>query len=186
MGLLITFGSIASTICISSLTITILICSGICEQTRRNSSTFRLFSHIIGKYSPHSSRVKPMKRLLLSLLVASLTGYASAQQPTPIPKPSEEQVVRINTDLIQIDVTVLDKDGKVVTGLRADDFELYENGKPQTISNFSFVSKLNGGASVNPEQTNPTIPATTTGTTPLKRADVRRTIALVVDDMNLS
>jgi hypothetical protein len=39
-----------------------------------------------------------------------------AQQPGPTPP--DDQVVRISTDLIQIDVTVTDKDGKVVTGPR--------------------------------------------------------------------
>jgi VWFA-related protein len=126
-----------------------------------------------------------MKRLSLSVFAAFLAALSAyAQQPTPLPKPAEEQVVRINTDLIQIDVTVLDKDGKVVTGLKPEDFELYENRQLQKITNFSFVSKLAGGATANDNFTNPAM--TTTNPVPIKRSDVRRTIALVVDDLNLS
>jgi len=126
-----------------------------------------------------------MKNLLV-LLCTVLLGASSlfAQQPTPTPRPVDEQVVRINTDLIQIDITVLDKDGKVVTNLRPEDFELYENGKAQKIANFSFVSKLTGGAALNADTTSSV--SATTGTVQLKRGDVRRTIALVVDDLNLS
>jgi VWFA-related protein len=120
--------------------------------------------------------------LIFVLLLAASSIFA--QQPTPTARPADDQVVRINTDLIQLDVTVLDKDGKVVTNLRPEDFELYENGKAQKIANFSFVSKLVGGASTSGASTNTV--STTTGAVPLKRGDVRRTIALVVDDMNLS
>jgi VWFA-related protein len=130
-----------------------------------------------------------MKRLSLSVFAAFLAALSAyAQQPTPSPKPSpkptEEQVVRINTDLIQIDVTVLDKDGKVVTGLKPKDFELFENRQLQKITNFSFVSKLAGGSTVNSDTPNQA--ATTSNPVPIERSDVRRTIALVVDDLNLS
>ena len=37
-----------------------------------------------------------------------------------------------------VDVVVRDKTGAVVKGLRADDFELLEDGKPQHIQSFAF------------------------------------------------
>ena len=39
--------------------------------------------------------------------------------------------MRITTNLVQIDVGVT-KDGKPVAGLRPEDFEIFEDGKPQT------------------------------------------------------
>lgn len=55
------------------------------------------------------------------------------------PKPVDDDVVKITTNLIQVDVTVTGKDGKAVEDLRPDEIEIYENGKLQKITAFSFV-----------------------------------------------
>ena len=90
-----------------------------------------------------------MKKYILS------TGFAFAafsavfgQAPKPTP-PAGEEVVRITTNLIQIDVTVTDKDGQVVPGLTADDFELFENGQRQNVSGVTFISRSVGWAAAN-------------------------------------
>jgi hypothetical protein len=54
--------------------------------------------------------------------------------------PQQEDVVRITTNLVQVDAVVTDRDRKPVTDLTAEDFEILEDGKPQQITNFSFVS----------------------------------------------
>jgi Ca-activated chloride channel homolog len=41
----------------------------------------------------------------------------------------DDDVVRVNTDLVIINVTVTDKDGKYVPGLRLSDFKIFEDGK---------------------------------------------------------
>ncbi len=46
-------------------------------------------------------------------------------------------MLRIETDLVQIDVVVADKAGKLVRDLRREDFELYEDGKKQQITHFA-------------------------------------------------
>jgi VWFA-related protein len=110
---------------------------------------------------------------------------ALAQAPTPTP-PADGEVVRISTNLIQLDVTVTDKKGTVIRDLRPEDFEIFENGEKQNISNFSFVSgtKTNGGGiapkSVERGSADSVPPKT------LKSAQVRRTIVLAVDDLSLS
>ncbi len=72
-----------------------------------------------------------MKKIIASLgfvFLCALTNFS--QTSTPTPKPAEDDdVVKISTTLIQIDVTVTDKDGKVVKDLKPEDFEIYENGK---------------------------------------------------------
>jgi VWFA-related protein len=124
------------------------------------------------------------KSLSLIILSLGLSIQAFSQQPAPTP-PADDAVVKISTDLIQVDVTVTDKNGKVVPGLSASDFELFENGDRQNITNFSFVSKIAGGAvageSANNSQQEGALPPTR-----LERGSVRRTIAIVVDDLNLS
>lgn len=89
-------------------------------------------------------------RLLLVafLLLVPLIGYAQdkkkpAQDPkaAPTPKPAveEDDVIRITTELVQSDVMVFDKDGRFVSGLGKDQFELQVDGKPEEITFFESV-----------------------------------------------
>src|SRR5687767_281034 len=48
-----------------------------------------------------------------------------------------QQRFRAGVDLVHFSVIVTDKQGAPITGLTADDFELLEEGKPQSISYFS-------------------------------------------------
>src|SRR5690349_8651172 len=91
--------------------------------------------------------------LLSSSLIFSILLTTFAQQPTPPSPPKQTQpqekppdvdsqdVVKITTNLVQIDVAVT-KDEKVVKDLQPEDFEIFEDGKPQTITNFSYVSNV--------------------------------------------
>ena len=58
-----------------------------------------------------------------------LTAPASTQQPT----------FTVSVNVVDVDVTVRDAQGNFVTGLTADDFEVFEDGKPQTIQTFSYI-----------------------------------------------
>ncbi len=124
-----------------------------------------------------------MKKSILALIWAlafALTVYSQ----TPRPTPPDDDVVKISTNLIQIDVTVTDSKGKVVTGLKPEDFEIYENGEKQKITNLSFVSsiKVNTETVKNPNEKIPVpIPQAE-----LKADQIKRTLALVVDDLSLS
>jgi VWFA-related protein len=65
-------------------------------------------------------------------LVAGLWSIASAQDT-----PSATTTFRVTTNLVFLDVTVVDKKGRpVVTGLTKDDFTITENKKPQRIFSF--------------------------------------------------
>jgi len=59
-----------------------------------------------------------------------LHGQAGAQQP----------LFRSATALVEVDVTVLDKQGRFVPGMLAEDLELFEDGKPQKIQQFYMVA----------------------------------------------
>ena len=129
------------------------------------------------------------KFLLVFVAMVSFASISHAQQPTATPPP-EDQVVRISTDLIQIDVTVTDKDGKVVSGLGMDDFEVYENGQKQNLSGFQFFTKSVGGATIGGGNVQGVVKpgevATAVPQKPLTAGSVRRTIAIVVDDLTMS
>ena len=82
-----------------------------------------------------------MKRFFISLLSCALLVPANAQQSTSSQEQKNpEDVVRITTNLVQVDASVTDKQGHPVTDLQKDDFEVYEDGRLQPITNFSFVS----------------------------------------------
>jgi Ca-activated chloride channel family protein len=49
----------------------------------------------------------------------------------------DDEVLRVNTDLVVVNVTVQDAAGKYARGLRRADFKLLEDGREQTISSFS-------------------------------------------------
>lgn len=115
---------------------------------------------------------------LILVFIFSIVSFA--QNPTPMPE--DEDVVKISTTLIQIDVTVTDKKGNPIKDLKPEEIEIYENGKRQDISNFSFVSSIR-------EKTDKTVEKTPTENIPpqqVRPEQVRRTIALVVDDLTLS
>ncbi|MBP6003782.1 MAG: VWA domain-containing protein [Pyrinomonadaceae bacterium] len=125
--------------------------------------------------------------VLFSAFSVSAQTVAPTATPTPRP-PGREDVVIISTQLIQIDATVTDKDGKVVKGLTKDDFEIYENDEMQDISAFSFVDLITGRDAVvekKGKNSKTEFPDPISSTT-LRPEDVRRTIALVVDDLGLS
>jgi VWFA-related protein len=76
-----------------------------------------------------------LARLLLALCVLLLPFHATAQQSQ-----DDDDVVRINSDLVVMNVTVVDAQGKYVHGLRRADFKILEDGKEQPadiISTFS-------------------------------------------------
>ena len=74
-------------------------------------------------------------RVVLSYLcVASLAaGLALAAPPGQI---------RVQVNLVNLFATVRDKHKAIVTGLKQDDFQIYEDGQLQEISNFSTESNL--------------------------------------------
>jgi VWFA-related protein len=76
----------------------------------------------------------------LVALVAALGGCVglvlAAQAPAPPPQTPQ---FRAGIDVVQVDVSVLDKDRRPVTGLTQADFVVLENGKPQPIVAFSPV-----------------------------------------------
>ena len=119
----------------------------------------------------------------------SVQKSAPAKEQSKPPK--DEDVVRISVTLVQVDAVVTDKQGKPVTDLKSSDFEIYEDGRKQQITNFSFVgTTADSGTSPPPATPNPEsrpkTPLSPGPPTRLRPDQVRRTIALVVDDLGLS
>jgi VWFA-related protein len=99
----------------------------------------------------------------------------------------DEDVVRISVTLVQVDAVVTDQRGKQVTDLKPEDFEIFEDNRRQRITNFSYVTAqpAAGEAAVSSStRTNLNVPPGPPIS--LRREQVRRTIALVVDDLGMS
>ncbi len=125
-----------------------------------------------------------MKGCLFGIAAVMVLAFAaSAQVPTPTP---DNDVVKISTNLIQVDVSVTDLKGKVINDIKPGEIEIYENGEKQKITNFSFVQTTKTvterptPADKNDKNAIP-IPQAI-----LRPDQIRRTIALVVDDLSLS
>lgn len=59
--------------------------------------------------------------------------------PPPAAKPTpkeEDDVVLVETNLVTTPVSVLDRNGRFIPGLRKKDFKIFENGVPQAITYF--------------------------------------------------
>jgi Ca-activated chloride channel homolog len=65
-----------------------------------------------------------------SLILFTLSPYFSS---TRLQQPQEEEVIRVNTDLVVLNIAVADLKGKFVEGLRCSDFKVLEDGREQTI-----------------------------------------------------
>ncbi|HEX5966387.1 MAG TPA: VWA domain-containing protein, partial [Pyrinomonadaceae bacterium] len=119
-------------------------------------------------------------RVALALILSFCTFLPVVGQT---PAGDQDDVVRITTNLVQIDAVVM-KDGKHVRDLKAEDFEIYEDGRKQTITNFAFISNLpNAPRAAAPAATNA---AGVPPAGPLQRDVSRRTVAIVVDDLGMS
>jgi VWFA-related protein len=125
---------------------------------------------------------------VLSIPVA--TQQPQPQKPKPTPeietKTEEDQdsVIRITTKLVQLDAVVT-KDGKAVTDLTPNDFVITEDGRPQTITHFSYVSNIPNEDSEKPVA-KPITNASVILPAVVRRDETRRTIAIVVDDLGIS
>lgn len=133
------------------------------------------------------------RSLLLLLLVLLPLTTALGQRPTPTPTPQRQdpaadEVLRVTTNLVQVDVVVTDKDGRHVTDLRPEDFEIVEDKDKQQITNFSYIT-LGPPVTISqpaPAAVAPSKTAVVVAPAPLRPERVQRTIALVVDDLGLS
>jgi VWFA-related protein len=66
---------------------------------------------------------------------------ASGGSARPASEEDEEEVVRVNTSLVSVPVTVTDRDGRYVTDLRREEFHVFEDGVEQQIAFFEPVEK---------------------------------------------
>jgi len=114
-------------------------------------------------------RVAKRKLALAAALLAGSCGYAQAQAPPPADAPAKpaaqgasvearsgyqagsgQEVVtrdspttfKVRVNLVLVRVVVRDEHGKIIDNLKKEDFQLFDNRKPQTISTFNIETPL--------------------------------------------
>ncbi len=106
-----------------------------------------------------------MKQIVILLVFAlSLSVPDRIGQQTP---QSQDDVVRVRTNEVRLDIVVKDKKGRPVKDLTAADFVVLEDGVNQKIESFRFVTRgtardAAGTRSPDQKESNPEPPATTT------------------------
>src|SRR5689334_12549737 len=85
-----------------------------------------------------------MKNSISTVLALAMVMPGGAQQQTPAAGARPQNpaapttTFKANANLVILDVTAKDKGGLTVEGLKADDFTVLEDGKPQKITVFEF------------------------------------------------
>ena len=72
-----------------------------------------------------------------SVTTATLLGQGQGQPPAPQQPPL---TFRAEINYVEVDARVLDQQGKFITGLKPEDFEVLEDGRAQKVSAFSMVN----------------------------------------------
>ncbi len=122
-----------------------------------------------------------MRRLfVLALIVAAAcVASISAQRPETSVEPTEQKpIFRLSVSLVQLDAVVTDKKGRHVTTLGTDDFEIFQDGRPQPITAVTYVD-----AAVDWHDTSGLPPLPPEAVRPM---DAQRIIGIVVDDLRMS
>jgi VWFA-related protein len=131
-------------------------------------------------------RLTPCTRPVV--LLAFSTVWAQNLAPQDQTKAPDADTIHINVNLVQVDALVTDSKHHLVTDLKASDFQIVQDGKPQKITNFSYVNLMPGDSDA--AHATPTAPKTKGAPPPppnmVRPERARRMLALVVDDLGLS
>jgi VWFA-related protein len=128
-----------------------------------------------------SSRAKPPQN------AGATVATESAANQTPQYKDISQNkisTIKVNVNLVLVRVVVRDSQGRTFGTLRQQDFQLRDNGKPQTITRFS-LEEPGAGTNANPKASNETsgVVGSQNATTP---AAVDRSVAYLFDDIHLN
>ncbi|MEA2416823.1 MAG: hypothetical protein QOI58_3480 [Thermoanaerobaculia bacterium] len=110
----------------------------------------------------------------LLLLFVAISSVAAPQTPV-VPHATES----VEVSIVNVDVFVVDKEGKRVQGLLRDDFEIFENGVRQPITNFAEYS------STPPQQPSGVVTAQVPAGAPQPPPQQQRSIIVFVERFQL-
>ena len=128
----------------------------------------------------------PARRACAALLALLLLPVAGARgQGAQPPPPAADQgafIDVVNVDIVNVDVYVTDRSGKAITGLTQDDFQILEDGRPVTITNF-YAEQEEVGAVQRP--TLPAVPGSAAAAAEAVPEEQRLYVVVFVDNFNI-
>ena len=113
-----------------------------------------------------------MKSFLSLLLITAIGLQAVSQE--------QDEVIRVRSNEVRLDVVVKDKKGRPIRDLKASDFEILEDGVPQKVESFRFVSRET--TAVNSESKDGKLPDVPSTTTPAPTRRSTPTVTALVFD----
>ena len=84
-------------------------------------------------------------RVLMAFACLAMAHLSLAQSSQSTPQPSDQnpaETLKVNVNVVQLFFNVKDKHNNLIPNLTKDDFEILEDGKPQTIKYFAAESNL--------------------------------------------
>ncbi|HKO99414.1 MAG TPA: VWA domain-containing protein [Pyrinomonadaceae bacterium] len=125
--------------------------------------------------------------LITSLFLAVSVVALSQTVPKEQQPAKNDDVLKITTNLVQVDAVVTDKAGRQVTDLKAEDFVLLENGREQKITAFMYVSLTSQNTPSAGEISSDLKESLPPRTLHAERPEhVQRVLAILIDDFGLS
>lgn len=126
-----------------------------------------------------------MRRPTLTLLgvMAAVAGVAAGQEPTAKPQ-GQTPVFRGGVELVSIDVTALDTNGKQVTDLSAAEFQVEIDGDKRQVASVEYIRSVDPTRPIGPAA-KVVVPDETFSSSNAKGAPRGRLIVLLIDQGNI-
>lgn len=124
--------------------------SGQQQQTTNTSSRPRINPTPTPTPAPETTTTTTTKRPPILIGDTSKTNQQPQTKPAPTATPAqkddddllaEDEVIRVETNLVTMPVSVLDRDGRFISGLRQQDFQIFEDNVAQRIESFGTVEQ---------------------------------------------
>src|SRR5687768_14445325 len=81
------------------------------------------------------------RRFVIAAALAAIASTAAGQGQGQPPAPQQPPITfRAEVNYVEVDARVLDQQGKFIAGLKPEDFQVFEDGKPQKVTAFSLVN----------------------------------------------
>ena len=122
--------------------------------------------------------MRRLQALAFIALATCASGISAQQAGITGDSADRKPIFRLSVSLVQLDAVVTDRKGRHVTTLGKEDFEIFQDGRPQPITAVAYVDAAtdwhdtSGLPPLPPEAVRPT--------------DARRIIGIVVDDLRMS
>ena len=112
-------------------------------QSGRRVTTPTTTRPVAGDDPGEYSESKPQNRRMLSVTAVppKLVTAQNGTTTSTVPEESDGDVLRVTTDLITIPVSVFDRNGLYIPGLRQSDFKIFEDGREHEIAYFGTSDK---------------------------------------------